>query len=109
MQSKLPLIVPIAPINIGNDLVPSASPLALQVTLAGAFEQLSHLTSADVSATVDLTGLGPGEHRLPVLLVVPAGLQVVAPAQPEVSITLTAVPTPTALPATPTTSPTRSP
>ncbi|GAC1639133.1 MAG: hypothetical protein NVS4B8_05710 [Herpetosiphon sp.] len=97
VQSQLPLLVPIAPINIADGLDAIASPLALEITLAGPFDTLTKLTPGSITAVVDLQGRSAGTYRLPVSIKVPPGLQRVAPATPEVTVTLTSrTPTTTA-------------
>lgn len=101
VPSQLPLLVPVSPTNLGEGLTaPAAEPASVQVTLAGPFEQLSQLanTPGAVAATVDLRDLGPGTYNLPVQIRVPAGLQLISPAAPTVSVTIYPPPTPTPSP-----------
>lgn len=109
ITSQLPLPVFVNPINLAEGLPqPAAEPSSIQVTLAGPFDLLSEVTSGAVSATVDLSGRGPGSYSLPVQIVAPEGLKVVAPLDLEVNVTIFAPPTPTLEP-TPTPEPTSSP
>ncbi|MBA3947357.1 MAG: hypothetical protein H0X37_22715 [Herpetosiphonaceae bacterium] len=108
VQQQLILALPIAPINIGEDLDVLASPLTISVTLAGPFQQLAQLTLKQLPATVDLRSRGPGTYHLPVDITVPAGLVRVAPTKPEVTVILTPRPTPIPTPA-PTSPPTPTP
>ncbi|HZB95586.1 MAG TPA: CdaR family protein [Herpetosiphonaceae bacterium] len=95
VPSQLPLLVPVSPTGLGPGLTATAKPTAVQITLAGAFDRLNHFKSSEVTAMVDLTGLGPGTHTLPVRITPPDGLQVVTSAsEPRVSVTITALPTP---------------
>lgn len=48
----------------------------VQVNLTGPAPTLLHLTPADVTAVVDLTGLGPGAYQLAAKVSAPAGVQV---------------------------------
>lgn len=95
VQSQVPYFAGITPINADPALDVDLPATTLAVTLAGSYEQLINLQPADVAATVDLRGLGPGTYTLPVTLNIPPGLQLVAPLLPEVAVTLTARPTPT--------------
>lgn len=94
VPSQLPLLVPISSTGLGPGLTASAQPAAVQVTLAGPFDRLSRLTSAEVSATVDLAGLGPGTYSLPVRINAPTGLQTLNSTEPRVRVTLQLVATP---------------
>jgi YbbR domain-containing protein len=108
VPSQLPLLVPVSPAGLGAGLAATAKPTAVQITLAGAFDRLNHLKSGDVTATVDLAGLGPGTFTLPVRITPPQGLQVVmSSSEPRVNVTITAVPTPSPV-RTPTVVPTPS-
>lgn len=101
VPSQLPLLVPVSPTNLGEGLTaPAAEPASVQVTLAGPFDQLSQLanTPGAVAATVDLRDLGPGTYNLPVQIQVPAGLQLISPAAPIVSVTIYPPPTPSPQP-----------
>jgi YbbR domain-containing protein len=99
VQSQLPLLVPVSPVNLEPGLVvASADPSTIQVTVAGPFEQLSQLSqssSAVVVATVDLSRRGPGTYVLPVRIGKPDELQIVAPLTPRVRVTIARLPTPT--------------
>jgi YbbR domain-containing protein len=96
VTSQLPLPVFVNPINLAEGLPqPAAEPSTLQVILSGPFDRLSEVTSGAVSATVDLSGLGPGTYTLPVQIVAPDGLRVVEPVDAVVSVTIFPPPTPT--------------
>ncbi|MDQ5852375.1 MAG: CdaR family protein, partial [Chloroflexota bacterium] len=94
VTSQLPLIRPVSPTGLSAGLIPTADPPAIQITLAGPFDQLSQLNSDEVVPTVDLSGLGPGSYVLPVEIAVPDGLQVVSPTDPKVTVTIRPAPTP---------------
>ena len=109
VQSQVPFSVVVASTGLDQALDASADPAALQLTLAGPFEQLSQLTAGDLVATVDLTGLGPGVHLVPVQVQVPPDLDVsvIGPVDP-VTVTITPKPltptpdpSPTVAPASP--------
>ncbi len=108
VPSQLPLLVSVSPSGLSPGLTATAEPTALQLTLDGPFDRLNHLKSGDIVATVDLTGLGPGTFTLPVRITHPDGLQVVAPADPRVKVTIVATPTPSPE-STPTTATTATP
>ncbi len=90
-----PVFVPVAVTNLGADLQWSAQPLGLTVNARGTAEQFKQLESNPVTALVDVRGLGPGTYTLPAQVQLPGGLQIVGE-QPQVTVTLTAIPsTPT--------------
>jgi YbbR domain-containing protein len=72
----------------------------VSVTLSGAGGALSALTAADVTPTVDASGLGPGDHDLtPTIGGLPEGVQLIAINPGTVPVTITAPqPTPTPAP-----------
>ena len=100
VTSQLPLPIFVSPTNLGEGLsAPEAEPAAIQVTLAGQFDRLIEVanTPGAVVATVDLSGLGPGTYVLPVQITVPEGLELIAPIDPQVRVTIfppPATPTP---------------
>jgi YbbR domain-containing protein len=72
----------------------------VSVTLSGAGGALSALTAADVTPTVDASGLDPGNHDLtPTIGALPEGVEVIAISPGAVPVTITAPqPTPTPAP-----------
>ena len=59
------------------------------VTVGGALTALDALDAAGLLATVDVAGLGPGEHSVGVSMELPSGLTILALSPPEVSLTVT--------------------
>jgi len=58
--------VPLHLRNLREGLRAEVVPVTVAVTVRGARERLGNLVSADVTAFVDLAGLGPGRYNLPV-------------------------------------------
>jgi len=84
-----------------NACVPRLDEVA--ITLSGAGEALSALTAADVTPTVDASGLDPGDHDLtPVVSGLPEGVELVGISPGAVPVTITAPePPPTPAPTPP--------
>jgi YbbR domain-containing protein len=82
----------------GNACLPRLGELA--ITLSGAGNALSSLTAADLTPTVDVSGLEPGNYDLqPVLTGLPDGVELVAINPGTVPVTVEAPePTPTPAP-----------
>jgi len=68
--------------------VASGDPRVVDVTVRGRRDIVQRTSRADFVATVDLGGLGPGQHAVPVVIVAPIGVEVraVAPAQVTVYV-----------------------
>jgi YbbR domain-containing protein len=84
-----------------NACLPRVEEIA--VTLSGAGEALSALTAADVTPTVDASGLDPGDHDLtPVVSGLPEGVELVGISPGAVPVTIAAPePPPTPSPTPP--------
>ncbi|HSH79964.1 MAG TPA: hypothetical protein VLA19_15665 [Herpetosiphonaceae bacterium] len=110
VPAQLPLLVQISPINTDPNLLASADPGSIQITLEGPLKRLSELASGEsvVVATVDLGGLGPGTHPVEVEIDKPDDLTIVTPLDPTVTVTLQPMPSPTPEPL-PTSVPTPEP
>jgi YbbR domain-containing protein len=52
--------------NLGSNLTAQSSPVTVDVSLRGSREALNRMRFEDVSAYIDLAGLGAGEYSLPV-------------------------------------------
>jgi YbbR domain-containing protein len=78
----------------GTACLPQLSQIS--VTLAGPVAALAGLKAAQLTPTLDVSGLGPGEHNVTPVLSLPAGISVLAfsPAQVPVVIEPAATPTP---------------
>jgi YbbR domain-containing protein len=76
--------------GLGSNLVAHATPNAIEVVLRGSREGVNGVDAYDVSASVDLTGLGTGAYTLPVHVDSPprAGVARVLPATIQVSIAI---------------------
>jgi len=70
-------------------------------TLTGTSAALVGLGQAQLRATVDVNGLGPGTYDLPVSVALPPGVSLVGDPQ-RVQVTLRLPPAPTATPVAPT-------
>ena len=70
------------------------------VTLGGPLADLDRIDAASLVATIDVTGLGPGEYDLPVTIGLPTGVSLVVVSPDHVSITIgsPATPSPDASP-----------
>ncbi len=80
--------VPVRAEGLGGGLSASGLPPLVQVTLSGPLPTLQSLDPGSIVARVDLRGLGPGRHQVPVQVSAPADVRVlaVAPAQVEVVV-----------------------
>jgi YbbR domain-containing protein len=92
-----------------RDLEYSLSLSQVLVTLGGAVADLDAIVATTLTATVDVRGLGPGAHDLPVALRAPAGTELVTVAPPRVTVTIVAPPAPQAPSPPPVPSPAPSP
>lgn len=88
-QGSVRLIVPLTARGLASGLSVKETLPNIKVTLTGAMPDLLHLSPADISATVDLTGKDAGVHKLRVEVGLPNGLDAEASADPgEVELTL---------------------
>ncbi len=71
------------------------------LTLAGTLEALDAVNPAQLTARLDVAGLGAGTSVVAVSLDLPAGVTLVAASPPEVSLTATLVASPVPAPTTP--------
>jgi YbbR domain-containing protein len=73
---------------------------SLTVTLGGSLSTLGGVDGAALVATVNVAGLAPGDHVVPVVFTVPGGTQLVAitPSAVTVTVGLPASPSPTSSP-----------
>jgi len=72
--------------NVAAGLTASVTPPTVSVTLAGPQPQLQRLSSDDVTATVDASGLNSGTKALPVTVQAPEGIRVVRVAPDTVTV-----------------------
>jgi YbbR domain-containing protein len=79
---------PVRLVHLGSNLVARANPNAVDVVLRGSREGVNSVEFADVVASVDLAGLGPGSYTLPVRVESPqrAGVARILPATIQVNI-----------------------
>ena len=98
-------------VGASSDLVYSPSVDRVLITVGGSVADLDRLDGATLLAQVDVGGLGPGEHEVPVTADLPGGVTLVGASPDSVTVTVTApspAPTPTAAP-TATAEPTPTP
>lgn len=83
------LRLPVRLHSTGPNLVAQAMPTTVEIVLRGSREALSHIEAGDVTAFVDLSGLGPGDYPLEVRVEASAdaGVARVDPATVQVRIT----------------------
>ena len=118
VQGQTAITAALAWINLGPGLRISLQPTTVEVTISGPQPRLLQLTGADLAATVNAAGLGPGIHTVSVLLAIPEGTTV-NQLLPQTATLLieplpTPIPSPTAIPTptatfTPTLTPTLAP
>lgn len=78
------------PVNLGEGLQASFDPSTIEVELTGPLPVLNALPPGEFAAEVDLAGLSPGTHTLPVRMRLPEGVSTTS-VQPE-SVTVTIAP-----------------
>ncbi len=98
VQGQTVVTAALAWINLGPRLLIGLQPTTVEVTLSGPQPRLLDLTGADLAATVNAAGLGPGVHTVPVLLAIPEGATVDRLQPQTATLTIQRVPTPTPLP-----------
>ncbi|HEX8940494.1 MAG TPA: CdaR family protein [Candidatus Limnocylindrales bacterium] len=95
--------VGLVPDGARSDRTYAFSTSSVVVTLGGSLAALGAVDPTSFAATASVAGLDPGSHTVPVRVVLPAGLNLVAISPPSVTVTvgLPASPTPTPSPAPP--------
>jgi YbbR domain-containing protein len=78
-------------INLGQGLGATIQPTEITVTVIGPDAALSSLGAGDISAQVDLAGLGPGTYTLEPQVRVPQGVTWVASNPTSVTVTISNV------------------
>jgi len=76
-----------------NEVLVQSPPSRVQVRLSGPRSAVALSSPALLDASVDLTGLRPGEHRVPVVVAAPPEVRAVAQTPQEVLLVLDAVQT----------------
>ena len=74
-----------------NEVLVQSPPSRVQVRLAGPRSAVALLSPVLLDASVDLSGLRPGEHRVPVVVAAPPEVRAVAQTPQEVLVVLDAV------------------
>jgi YbbR domain-containing protein len=76
--TKVPIVVP--------EGVTHIAPTTVDVTIRGPQRLLHNLALAPDAVSVDVSGLPPGTHRVPVQVTLPEGLKIVSQTPPEVRV-----------------------
>lgn len=76
-----------------TEVLVQAPPARVQVRLSGPRSAVALLSPALLDASIDLTGLRPGEHRVPIVVAAPPEVRAVAQTPQEVLVVLDAVET----------------
>ena len=76
-----------------NEVLVQAPPSRVQVRLSGPRSAVALLSPALLDASIDLSGLRPGEHRIPVVVAAPPEVRAAAQTPQEVLVVLDAVET----------------
>ena len=95
VQGQTVFTTALAWVNLGPRLLISLQPTTVEVTLSGPQPRLLDLTGADLAATVNAAGLGPGVHTVPILLAAPEGTSVDRLRPQTATLVIQRVPTPT--------------
>jgi YbbR domain-containing protein len=74
-----------------NEVLVQSPPSRVQVRLSGPRSAVALLSPAVLDASVDLSGLRPGEHRVPIAVAAPPEIRAVAQTPQEVLVVLDAV------------------
>jgi hypothetical protein len=80
--------IAVQPMNLPDGLEATLVPELVDVVVRGALDIVESLARDQVIASVDLTGLGRGEHRLPVAVAPVDGLEVVRAEPADVVVTI---------------------
>lgn len=87
-QGSFDFTVPITAGGLGSNVQITGQLPNVIVTVTGNVPQLRALTSADISASVDLAGKGAGTYYLPVAATLPAGVTVARVNPTDIDLTL---------------------
>ena len=98
-------LVAVQPVGLGTGLAATVSPATIDVTLAGTVPLLSILGADAVSASVDLSGRGPGTYTLDVVVRVPNGTAIQSVQPLRVAVTIRSLSTPPPPPPSPSPTP----
>jgi YbbR domain-containing protein len=79
-------------VNLGPGLYAQSTTLSLTVAFSGPEPQILALKAGDIQATVDLSGLGPGNYNREPKVTLPAGLELDASQPLRVDFTILALP-----------------
>jgi YbbR domain-containing protein len=88
--------------GLGPGLQLADPPRTVELTITGPAPTLQGLSARDFRVTLDLAGRAPGQHTVALQPQVPTGFRLEGLNPSSLSVTIRAVPTPTAPPATPT-------
>lgn len=88
-------------VNLGQGLYAQSTTLSLTIAFSGPEPQILALKAGDIQATVDLSGLGPGNYNREPKVTLPQGFDLDANQPLRVDFTIQALPQPSAPSATP--------
>jgi YbbR domain-containing protein len=87
-QGNFVFAVPVTARNLGDDVAITGALPVVNVTIFGPLPELQTVTPNDLSATIDLSGDDPGEHREQVQVTAPGTSRVTAVNPSEITVTL---------------------
>lgn len=79
-------LVAVQATGLANDLVATVTPSSVDVLLAGTVPVLESVRAEQVTATVDLSGKGPGTYELEATVRAPAGVTITLPGGAQISV-----------------------
>ena len=106
IEGTASFVVGVVVTAVADGLIPSVSPISVQVVLVGSAERLQTLGTGDIRAEVSMAGRGSGTHEIRPVVLSPADTElqsiepetVVVTLEPEPEDTPTPTPTPSPIP-----------
>lgn len=99
VSSQTLAAMPVEAIGVGEGLIASIDPETISIEVTAPIEILQSMTAADVSVTVDLSGMQAGTHVLSPTVTVPPGASWLGNEPDTVQVTIVAAPDPAGTPA----------
>ncbi len=112
IEATASFVVGVVVTDVSDGLIPSVSPISVQVVLVGSAERLQSLEIGDIRAEVTMAGRGAGTHEIRPVVLSPADTELQSVEPETVVVTLEPEPVPEDTPtptSTPTPIPTRGP
>lgn len=81
-----------------DDRTYTLSSASVLITVGGTVSALDSLDPRTLAVVADVNGLAPGSHKVKLTISLPADVQLVATSPPDVTVTIVANPSPTAVP-----------